>query len=64
MAKAQIQATFYSKFRGVDFSTDPSLVSDSRSPLAVNMLADVGGRPEKRTGWRTTGNGLASLHVG
>ena len=43
----------YERFRGVDFSTDPALVDDARSPWAPNMVADMGGMPEKRPGWRT-----------
>ncbi len=43
----------YERFRGVDFSTDPALVDDTRSPWAPNMVADMGGMPEKRPGWRT-----------
>lgn len=45
--------TTYGQFKGVDFSTDPSLVDRSRSPFSVNMVADAGGMPEKRLGWRT-----------
>lgn len=48
-----IHTTTYGKFKGVDFSTDASLVDDYRSPWAVNMTADTGGMPEKRLGWRT-----------
>jgi len=48
-----IQTTTYSQFKGVDFSTDASLVSRDRAPWAVNMIADTGGMPEKRMGWRT-----------
>lgn len=48
-----IHTTTYGQFKGVDFSTDPSLVDPSRSPVAVNMIADTGGMPEKRMGWRT-----------
>lgn len=48
-----IHTTTYGQFKGVDFSTDPSLVDPSRSPLSVNMIADNGGMPEKRMGWRT-----------
>lgn len=48
-----ISTTIYSKFKGVDFSTDASLVEKYRSPWAVNMIADTGGMPEKRMGWRT-----------
>jgi len=43
----------YEKFRGVDFSTDPALIDDSRSPYCQNLLSDNGGYPEKRLGWRT-----------
>lgn len=43
----------YSKFRGVDFSTDPTQVNDSRSPLCQNLISDLAGFPEKRLGWRT-----------
>lgn len=43
----------YSKFRGVDFSADPSQIHDSRSPDALNLISDSGGFPVKRLGWRT-----------
>lgn len=42
----------YSKFKGADFSTDPTQVDDSRSPWPLNLIADEGGFPEKRPGWR------------
>lgn len=48
-----IQRTIYSTFRGADFSTDPSLVERYRSPLCTNIIADGGGMPQKRCGWRT-----------
>ena len=48
-----IKTTRYGDFRGVDFSTDASLVDTYRSPWSINMLADTGGMPEKRPGWRT-----------
>lgn len=47
------KTSVYGKFRGVDFSVDPSLVDDSRSPYAPNLISDTGGMPEKRLGWRT-----------
>jgi len=47
-----IRTTTYGNFKGVDFSTDPSLVDHYRSPWAVNVVADTGGMPEKRMGWR------------
>ena len=60
----------YGSFRGVDFSTDATQVSDSRSPWAPNLIADEGLYPEKRPGWQTlhtlTGavNGLYTLNTG
>lgn len=43
-----IRTKKYERFRGVDFSADPALVDDARSPWAPNMVADMGGMPEKR----------------
>lgn len=51
-AGVKIQQTVYSTFKGADFSTDPSLVEKYRSPLCTNIMADEGGMPEKRPGWR------------
>ncbi len=48
----KIRTKIYNRFRGVDFTTDSSLVDDSRSPWAPNIIADEGGMPEKRVGWR------------
>ena len=42
----------YDRFGGVDFSTDPALIADTRSPIDKNLLSDSGGYPEKRHGWR------------
>lgn len=42
----------YSRFSGVDFSTDPTQVADYRSPYAINLISDLAGFPEKRVGWR------------
>ena len=47
-----IQRTMYATFKGADFSTDPSLVDRSRSPVCTNIVADGGGMPQKRDGWR------------
>lgn len=49
----QIGYKLYNRFRGVDYSTDESMIDDSRSPLALNMISDEGGSPAKRLGWRT-----------
>lgn len=48
-----IRTAKYVSFRGVDMTTDPSKVDSSRSPFAPNLIADSGGFPEKRLGWRT-----------
>ena len=47
-----MKTTVYRTFKGVDFSVDSALVDKSRSPYAPNLIADVGGMPEKRVGWR------------
>lgn len=47
------KTTVYDKFKGVDFSVNSSLVDKDRSPFAPNLIADTGGLPEKRLGWRT-----------
>ena len=44
----------YKRFRGVDYSTDETQIDDGRSPRAVNVIADEGGAPERRWGWRTS----------
>ena len=49
----KIKVTIYDKFKGVDFSTDPTQIDESRSPWAPNLISDTGGNPEKRVGWRT-----------
>ena len=46
----------YGTFRGVDFSQSETMVDDSRSPYAENLISDTGGFPEKRLGWRTIQN--------
>ncbi len=50
---AGITRTRYAAFRGADLSTDPSLVESCRSPLCTNIVADGGGMPQKRLGYRT-----------
>lgn len=44
--------TTYGKFIGVDFASDPTNVDLNRSPMAVNLVSDTSGFPEKRVGWR------------
>ena len=43
----------YLQFKGLDQSADESQIDPARSPLAVNMISDAGGSPQKRIGWRT-----------
>ncbi len=62
MAKSAIKTTQYGGFRGVDFSTDAALVDTYRSPYSINMLADTGGMPEKRPGWRVLKRLDAPIH--
>lgn len=49
---ADIYVKRYQQFMGVDFSTDPLLVDDARSPWAPNLISDTGQMPEKRLGYR------------
>ncbi|MBP1577239.1 MAG: hypothetical protein J6C75_02035 [Oscillospiraceae bacterium] len=49
----KVRTTVYGNFKGADFSTDPSQVDESHSPMPLNLIADEGGFPEKRLGWRT-----------
>lgn len=48
----------YSGFAGVDFSSAITEVDDKRSPDAVNMIADLNGFPQKRTGYETITDAL------
>ena len=48
----QLHTKVYSQFLGVDFTTDDTNISDSRSPDALNLITDAAGFPEKRPGWR------------
>lgn len=58
-ASPKIYTKKYYDFAGVDFSSAITEVADNRSPDAVNMIADFGGFPQKRTGWETKISGLA-----
>lgn len=68
-ATVKANTTEYQKFKGADFSTDPSQVAEDRSPMPLNLIADEGGFPEKRLGWRTLKsfsgqiNGIFSITV-
>lgn len=45
------------QFRGVDFSADSTQVDPSRSPDALNMIADQAFFPVKRTGYKRVAQG-------
>lgn len=68
-AARKVYTKKYATFRGVDFSTDPAMVDETRSPDAKNIISDAGGYPEKRIGWETKAtfeghiNGLFSLYA-
>lgn len=55
-AAEKVHTAQYTKFKGVDFSTDAFLVDKDRSPWAPNLISDTGGMPEKRPGWRVLGD--------
>ena len=60
-------AVVYDRLKGVDFSTDQSLIDTARSPFALNLVSGPGGYPEKRPGWRTLqqlSGHIYGLHVG
>ena len=45
--------TEYTKFKGVDLSSNPTQVDSTRGASGtVNLISDSGGFPEKRKGWR------------
>ena len=52
----------YIQFKGVDMSTDPTRIDESRSPYAPNLISDSGGYPEKRPGWRTLHQLTGPIH--
>lgn len=58
-ASPKIYTKKYYDFAGVDFSSAITEVADNRSPDALNMIADFGGFPQKRTGWKTIISDLA-----
>lgn len=52
-AAPEMRVQRYENLKGADFSVDPSLVSQNRSPAILNMISDSGGNPVKRVGWRS-----------
>ena len=68
LSDAPLHQKMYSYFRGCDFTTDPVEIDDSRSPDALNLIADDAGFPQKRVGWRVLStfdakvNGLHYAH--
>lgn len=68
-ASPQDYSISYNRFRGADFSADQTQVDASHSPMPRNLVADEGGFPEKRIGWRTVSelpgriNGIYRLSI-
>ena len=67
--KAPEAATVYKKsyhdFKGVDLTSAVTEVDDARSPYAPNMIADMAGFPQKRTGYSvlaTLGSRINGIH--
>lgn len=58
----RIYSSKYTDFKGVDMSTDPTQISEGRSPFAPNLISDSGGFPEKRPGWRMLHTLPAPIH--
>ena len=48
----KVDTFLYSRFRGVDMTSDPSNIDRCRSPYAPNLISDSDGYPEKRVGYR------------
>lgn len=57
---ANWQHKIYSRFRGVDYSTDATNIDDSRAADMLNLVADEAGFPSKRLGWRVLADLRAS----
>ncbi len=53
IAEVKLYTKKYAQFKGVDFSTESTQVSELRSPYAQNLISDMAGFPEKRLGWRS-----------
>lgn len=45
-----------SKFKGIDLSSAPAQIDETRSPDAPNMIGDLLGKPVKRTGFKLSKN--------
>lgn len=54
-AQKQVKYMIIDTFKGVDFTDDDMAVDVTRSPLAVNIIADAAGRPELRRGIKRKG---------
>jgi len=51
-AESTKYTTVYANWKGVDYTSDPSLVYKRRSPTGVNMMPTLDGSPVKRPGWK------------
>lgn len=50
------------KFKGIDLSSSPAQISETRSPDAPNMIGDLLGKPTKRTGYHLVRNYGAKIN--
>ncbi|MEG0630818.1 MAG: hypothetical protein RR459_07855, partial [Christensenellaceae bacterium] len=56
VASEPMHTQVYRNFKGVDLSSAITEVDPARSPAAPNMIANLSGFPQKRTGTLTIGN--------
>ena len=50
VAEPQTYTKIYKEFKGVDLTSAVTEVDETRSPYAPNMIANMSGFPQKRTG--------------
>lgn len=65
MAVKKFYNTAYTAFRGVDYSTSPSAISDEHASDLLNMIVGENGVMQKRPGWRVLkvfDNGINGIH--
>ena len=68
MAKVKFYTKNYQAFRGVDYSTSPAVISDSRASDLLNMYVGEDGIMQKRPGWHIVNdfeapiNGIHYMH--
>lgn len=61
-ASSPIRSFAINKFKGVDFSNNPTQVDPERSPDAMNMISDLAGFPVKRSGTKIIHDFKATIY--